>query len=212
MTATRRPRGFSLIELLTVIVVMAIIAGVVLTSSAPSCREQLRSAARIVAAELNHTRSLAETNGSLYTVTFDTDGNRLIIQHSGTNSSLDILSKTVFSREKGETEQHILDIDELDCIDDVSLYKVAILKNSLVAASKVEFGPLGETSERYPTLIWLAAGPADARLYLLLTVDPVTGMTSVGRSIGRSAVPLIGSNKGLRDATDAAPPLPANTL
>ena len=104
MTVSRCPRGFTLIEILTVIVVMAIIAGVVITSAAPGYREQLRAAARVVAAELNHTRSLAETNGSLYTVSFDTAGNRLIIRHSGTNSALDTLSRSIFQLNEGENK------------------------------------------------------------------------------------------------------------
>ena len=207
MNSKRRPRGFSLIELLTVIVVMAIIAGVVVISSAPSYHDQLQAAARVVAAELNHTRSLAETNGSRYTVTFDIAEDRLVMRHSGTNAALDTLSNTVFRRKKDPSDQHIIELGELDCIDNVSLERVAILKDSLLAASEVEFGPLGETTARYPTLIWLAAGPANARLYLLLVVDPVTGMTSIGKSAGRSEVPLIGDHKGLRDAVDAAPPI-----
>ncbi len=211
MNTKRRPRGFSLIELLTVIIVIAILAGVAITSSAPSYYEQLQAGARVVAAELDYTHSLAETNGSLYTVTFDIPGNRFIIKHSGTNTALDKLSSTVFLRKKVESNEHIIDLDELDCIDNVSLYKVAILKDSLVSADKVEFGPLGETTARYPTLIWLSGGPADARLYLLLTIDPVTGMTSVGKNFRRSYMPLISDHQGLRDATDVAPSVTTNT-
>ncbi len=210
MISKRCPRGFSLIELLIVIVVMAIIAGVVITSSAPGHHDQLQAAARVVAAELGHARSLAETNGSRYTVTFDIAGNRLVLQHSGTNSALDTLTNTVFSYNNKATNQHIVDLDELDCIDNVSLSTVAILTDSLVSTTAVEFGPLGETTARYPTLIWLASGPDKARLYLLLAVDPVTGMTSIGKHAGRSGVPLISEHKELRDATGAAPSLPVN--
>lgn len=208
MKSKRRPHGFSLIELLTVIVVMAIIAGVVITSSTPSYHDQLQAAARIVAAELNYTRSLAETNGSKYKLTFDTAGNRLVMQHTGTNTSLDNLPNSVFRRKEDPSNRHIVDLDELDCINNVSLYRAARLRESIVNASEIEFGPLGETTERYPTLIWLAAGHADARLYLLLAVDPVTGITSIGEYAGHSAITLISEHKGLRDATGAAPVIP----
>ena len=211
MAPTCCPRGFSLIELLTVIVVMSILAAVVLTNSAPSYHNQLQSAARVVAAELNHARSLAETNGSRYTVGIDIDGNRLLIRHSGDNTALDQLTKTVFQSKNDTPEQHVLDLDEMDVIGDVSFYRAAVFDNSLVPATDVEFGPLGETTAPYPTLIWLAGGPEDARLYLLLSVDPVTGLTSIGEHAGRSAVPLITEHAALRDVSGAAPAVPSES-
>ncbi len=204
MNTNRRQKGFSLIELMTVIALMAIIAAAVISSSAPSYHDQLHTAAQIVAAELNYTRSLAETNGSKYKTTFDTAGNRLIMQHSGANNLLDTLPNSVFRNKKDPSDQHILDLDELDAINNVTLYKVATLKESAIAASEIEFGPLGETTVRYPTLIWLAAGPADNRLYLLLAVNPVTGITTIGEYAGRTYLPLISNHKGLRDSTNAA--------
>jgi prepilin-type N-terminal cleavage/methylation domain-containing protein len=209
MIATRRSRGFSLIELLSVIVVMAILAAVVLTGSAPSYHEQLQSAARVVAAELNHVRSLAETDGSRYTATFDIDANRMVVQHSGTNAALDHLTRAVFLSKDDTAEQHVLDLDEMDCFENVSFSRVAVLSTSLEPATSVEFGPLGETTAQYPTLIWLAGGPEDSRLYLLIAVDPATGMVSIGEHIGRSAVPLITEHAALRDVTGASPALPS---
>ncbi|MBN2296435.1 MAG: type II secretion system protein [Pirellulales bacterium] len=205
MISKRSPRGFSIIELLTVIVLLAIIASAVITSSVTSYHDQLHAAAQVVAAELNHARSLAETNGSKYKITFDIAGNRMILQHSGTNNILDALPQSVFRNKKDPRNQHIIDFDDLDCIDNVSLYKVATLRESAVSTNQIEFGPLGETTTQYPTLIWLGAGPEDDRLYLLLAVNPVTGITTIGEYAGQSYLPLISEHEGLRDSVNAAP-------
>ena len=210
MNTTRCPRGFSVIELLTVIVVMSILAAVVLTGSTSSYHEQLHAAARVVAAELNHTRSLAETNDSEYTAVFDLDANRLTIKHSGSNASLDQLARSVFESKNDTDTQHVLDLDEMDCVDGVKIYKIAVFKNSLETTNRIEFGPLGETSVRYPTLIWLEGGPADGRLYLLISVDPATGLASIGKHAGSSPIPLIAAHEALRDVDGSAPTLPTN--
>lgn len=204
MNTNRRQNGFSLIELLTVIALMAIIAATVISSSAPSYHDQLHTAARIVAAELNYTRSLAETNGSMYKISFDTTDNRLIMRHSGTNNTLDTLPNSVFRNKDDPSNRHILDLDDLDTTENVTLYKVATLEESAIATDNIEFGPLGETTKRYPTLIWLAAGPANNRLYLLLAVNPVTGITTIGEYAGQTYLPLISNHEGLRDSTNAA--------
>lgn len=197
--------GFSLIELLTVIVLMAIIVGAVITSSAPSYHDQLHAAARIVAAELNQARSLAETNGSKYKITFDPAGNRMILQHSGTNTALDKLPNSIFRNKKDPNDQHILDLDDIECVKNVSIFKVAVLEEEAIVTNEIEFGPLGETSSRYPTLIFLVADAQGDRLYLLLAVHPVTGITTIGKYAGQTQSPLISNHAGLRDSTNAAP-------
>ena len=71
----RRPTaGLTLIELLIVVAVMGILAGLVLPSSNPSLHDQLRSAAQILAGDLAYGRSLAVTHNSRYQFTFDLTG------------------------------------------------------------------------------------------------------------------------------------------
>ena len=93
----RRPSaGLSVLELLIVVAVMGILAGLVLPKSDPSLHEQLRATAQIIAADLAYGRSLAVTNNSWYRFAFDTDNNQYVLDHSGSDPSLDALPDSPF--------------------------------------------------------------------------------------------------------------------
>ena len=44
----------------------------------------------------------------------------------------------------------------------------------------VEFGPLGETTQSEPTVIWLSSGEGSSRRYISVSIAPVTGLSSIG--------------------------------
>jgi prepilin-type N-terminal cleavage/methylation domain-containing protein len=208
MPHCRRSAGFSLLELLIVISLMAILAGLVLPSSNPGIHDQLLSAARIMAADLAYGRGLAVANNSSYRFTFDTAGNRYLLEHSGTSAALDTLPDSPFSTpddppDEGNDSpgQWIVDLDELpslgapvrvvavasvgrhlERIRDVSSYLETLedFGEDLNKIDQLEFGPLGETTPNETTLIWLSAGATSARRYIVLQVDPVTGMATIG--------------------------------
>jgi len=174
--------GFSLVELLIVISIMGIFAGIVLTRFDPSIQDQLRGAAQIVAADVAFARDLAVTNGSTYTVTFDTVKHQYAIEHSGTNTVLDTLPQTPFRNSSDPPDQQITDLLNLPFGGGiVELVAVHDLTPSPVAINDLEFGPLGETSRSFETQIWLAAGQDDTRRYLRVLVHPVTGLTTLGQ-------------------------------
>ncbi len=78
----RKSAAFTLIEVLLVVVLMAILAGLVLPNSNPSIHDQLASAARILTGDLAYARSLAVTYGNTCQVTFDFDANQYVLHHS----------------------------------------------------------------------------------------------------------------------------------
>ena len=159
------------------VAVMGILAGLVLPRSDPSLHEQLRAAAQIMAGDLAYGRSLAVTHNSEYRFTFDTEGNRYILEHSGTGATLDTLPDSPFRSPDDPPNQQIVALEELPHVGPtVRIVEVA----APVSVGDVEFGPLGGTSRSEETVIWLAAGAGAGTRYLRLHVNPVTGLTTVG--------------------------------
>jgi prepilin-type N-terminal cleavage/methylation domain-containing protein len=177
----RPPAAFSLIEVLLVIALMAILAAVVLPNSNPSIHDQLQSAAQIVAADLSYARSLAVTYGSNYRVEFNANDNRYVLQHSGANAALDALPDSPFRNPYDPADRHVVQLDQLPHLGPpVRLAATATFAGALASADDVEFGPLGETTRSEYTLIWLAAGEGASKRYVMLYVNPVTGLTTIG--------------------------------
>ena len=193
----RRSAGFSLIELLLVIALLAILAAVVLPSSNPTIHDQLNSAARIVATDLAYARSLAVTHGSTYRVVFDVDENRYVLEHSAIdNPALDTLPDSVFRDPDDPPDQHVVELDDLPRMGvPVRIHAAAEVDgvgNIIGPVGDVEFGPLGQTMNRSGhTLIWLSAGKGPSQRYIMLYVNPVTGLATVGQYSGDGPPPWL---------------------
>lgn len=197
MSCRRNPcDAFALIEVLIVIALMGILAGLVLPSSNPTIHDQLRSTAQIVATDLAYARSLAVTYGSTYTIAFDPATNRYTLTHSGADPSLNVLPSSPFRNPDDLPDKHIVDLDELPRIG-TPVKIVAVGPGDVAAgtAGVVEFGPLGETTSTAVTVIWLSAAEGTARRYITLSVNPVTGLATIG--------PFSGAGPGGASATPA---------
>jgi prepilin-type N-terminal cleavage/methylation domain-containing protein len=176
---TRNSRGFTLIEMLIVVVLIGILAAMTVASTAPSTHDQLRAAAEILAGDLDYARSLAVRNNSRYRVLFDVAQNRCILEHTGTNTSLETLPASPLRNPTDPADQQIARFDALPGLvpNLVRLAAVGLLGPPIQKVTDVEFGPLGECTRPQETCIWLAAGHGAATRYLKLRVDPVTGLT-----------------------------------
>jgi prepilin-type N-terminal cleavage/methylation domain-containing protein len=174
----RQSAGFSLIELLLVIAVLAILAGLVLPRSNPSLYDQLRAAAQVLRTDLAYARSLAVTNNSSYRITFDATGNRYVLEHSGSKAALDPLPDSPFRDPDDPATQHVVELERLPHVGPgVRIVTAASSGTVTQRVTDVEFGPLGETTRSSPTVVWLAAGQGADTRYLWLTINPVTGLT-----------------------------------
>ena len=177
--ATRE--GYTLVELLIVVALMGILAGILLPSFNPSIHDQLRSAAQIVASEFAYARDLAVTNNTSYELTFDVAAEQFVLRHSGGNPLLDTLPSSPFHCADDPPDAHTTCLKSLPHvgpnIDIVKLYTSAATPTNVAT---LEFGPLGETTRSEETVVWLACGGGESRLYVALQVDPVTGLAAIG--------------------------------
>ncbi|MCH7726827.1 MAG: prepilin-type N-terminal cleavage/methylation domain-containing protein [Planctomycetes bacterium] len=178
---SRDRHGFTLIELLIVVALVGIFVGAMIPRLEPGNAEQLEGAAQILSADLAYARNLAVSHGSNYELTFSLDANRYVLQHSGTNSFLDTLPPSAFKSPNDPATEQSTDLDDLPHIGQAaSIVAVQKLTPGPVNVSDVEFGELGETTRSEPTVIWLRCGAGADTIYLSVTVDPVTGLTSIG--------------------------------
>ena len=178
--ARRNSSGFSLVELLIVVSIIGLVAGVVIARYQPSIHDQLKAAAHVLAAELTYARSLAVVNDTSYEVTVEPAENRLALRHSGGNASLDVLPASAFTRQSDAATVQITDLDELPRVG-AAIEIVGTQTASMTTGSEtVEFNSLGETTRAAATVIWLGSGAGEMRRYISVKVDPVTGLVDLG--------------------------------
>ena len=173
--------GMTLVELLVAIAVMAILAGVVVSRFQSNVREGLMGTARIVVADLDRARELAVSGGSTYRITFDLDANAYWLEHTGANASLDPLPPAPWGTFNATGTRWTQRLDAIPQIGlPIRLHAVRRGTGGASSVNSVEFGPLGETTEPEPTVVWLASGQGTACRYLSISINPVTGITSIG--------------------------------
>jgi type II secretion system protein H len=190
--AGRRCGGFSLLELLIVVVVMGIVAALAVPQFRPDVPRHLQAAADGLAADLSWARSLAVMNNSRYRVTFDTAAQRYVLRHVGSLSWLDTLPSGPFRSPSDPPDEHIVRLAELPTLS----VRVRLLGAQAggTTVGSVEFTPLGGTVQAEETRIWLAAGVNTQRRYISVAVNPVTGLATVGPV--QTVAPLLSSGGG----------------
>jgi prepilin-type N-terminal cleavage/methylation domain-containing protein len=180
LTTGRLNLGFTLLELLIVIAVICILVGALLPRDDAGVLDSLRSAAQIVGSQFDYGRGLAMANNDAYKFTFDIAQNRMILQHSGTNTTLNILPETPFPSPGDTKYQQATDLDEFPRVGPAARIVKATLSGTTQTVTDVEFNSLGATTRSAGTVIWLAAGNGSLTRYITITVDPVIGTSQIG--------------------------------
>ena len=150
--------GFTIVEIIIVVVIITIaaLAAVPMMSSAASL--QIRSAANMIAADLEYARSMAISGGQNYSVVFDKNTDSYQIEDQDSN----VIQHPV---KKGFPY-------EINFQNDSRLSKVDITTVSFTD-SKVQFDCLG-SPDNGGTVILQADG-----ITKTITVEPVTGFISI---------------------------------
>ena len=173
--------AFTLLELLIVIVLVSTLAVLIVPNAQSAVEEQLRAAARIVAGDLDYARMLSLTYNSEYSVDFESEQNRLVVRHSGSDTTLNALPPSAFRSSQDAADEHVVRLGSLPGIDErITIFSSYYIDDSLQQADSVEFRSLGETTRSQSTYLWLAAGSGAGRVYIPLTIHPVTGLARVG--------------------------------
>ena len=181
-TRPPHPAAYTLVELLTVIVIMGIFVGLVLTRFEPSMHDQLRGAAQVITADLAFARSLAVANNSQYKLTFDRTRHCFWLEHSGANPTLNNLPESPYRDPSDPSTKQTTSLQKLPSVT-VQLELEAVRKvgaSSQSDTTSVEFGPLGALNQSEDCWIWLAIGRGDGRRYLSIELDAITGLSRIG--------------------------------
>lgn len=193
--------AYTLVELLIVVTIIGIFAGVVLTSFEPSLHAQIRGTAQIVLSDLSYARSLAVANNSQYQFTFDTTGRRYYLEHSGSNLALEDLPAFAYRDPSDPSTRQTTNFAKLlslgGNVELVAVRKVSSSTQTVITT--LEFGPLGALTQPEDCWIWLAIGQNQSRIYLPIEVDAVTGMPKLHdvQTAAPPAIPLSGGAQSM---------------
>ena len=158
--------GFTVIELVIVIVIIAIAAMVAIPLMSSASGFQIRSAANMIAADLEYAKTMAISKGQTFSVVFDVTAESYRIQDQ---------NDTVIRHPVKKGFDYIVDFR-----DDSRLSKVDIETVDFDTTSEVKFDYLGSPSDGANNplntgVISLRAGQMTATI----NVEPVTGFISI---------------------------------
>jgi prepilin-type N-terminal cleavage/methylation domain-containing protein len=178
---TKPSGGLTLVELLITVAVLSVLAAILIPQLSGNLPERLTAAAQVVTADLDYARSLAVTNNSKYTLTFDTANNRYVLQHTGTNTLLNTLPRSPFKQVGDSATQQTTDLGQLPLpAPGVRLVAAVQTTSPVQAITTIEFNSLGGTTNPNPSVLWLAAAAGNVQRFISVQVDPVTGLATTG--------------------------------
>jgi len=163
--SSRKSNGFTMIELLIVVVIIAIAAMTAIPMMSSAGSVQIRSAANMVAADLEYAKSMAIARGQKFSVVFDKNTDSYSVRDQAGNVIAHPVKKgfnyVIGFRDKGLDKVDITDVD-------------------FDGTSKVKFDYLGSpyNGNNNPLnkgIIKLRAGGTT----MTITVEPVTGFISI---------------------------------
>jgi len=166
--------GFTIIEILIVVVILAVVAMTAIPMISSAASIQVRSAASMIAADLEYAKSLAISKGASFSVVFDTvtDSYKIVVVFDTVTDSYKIV-KIVDG--EGETISHPVKkgFDYVVDLQDEGLERVEISSADFGGDCQVRFDYLGSPYNGGDVVV-RAAGDT-----VTISVEPVTGYVTV---------------------------------
>ena len=150
--------GFTIIEILIVVVILAIAAMTAMPMLSSAGSVQVRSVANMIAADLEYAKSLAITKGQLFSVDFDTSGDSYEIKDQ---------SGTTISHPVKKGFDYVIDLQ------DEGFESVDITGANFSGVSEVEFDYLGSPDNGGSVTV------QGGGTTLTISVEAVTGYVTV---------------------------------
>ena len=158
-----RGKGFTLIEIIIVVIILSIAAMVAIPMMSSASSVQIRSAANLIAADLEYAKSMAISRGQNYLVKFDKDNDSYGIYKDGETDPIQHPVKKGFD--------YVMDFSS-----DKRLGKVDITNVNFdgTDSNVVEFDCLGSPTGNGGTITISADG-----MTAIISVEPVTGYITI---------------------------------
>jgi prepilin-type N-terminal cleavage/methylation domain-containing protein len=173
-------RGFSLLEVLVVIAILGILAGLAIPYFNATAIDQLQGGATIVVADVDYARNLAIANASEYRLAFTPANNCYQLTHTGSNTLLNTLPSSPFKAPIDTAGTQTTRLDHLPIgAGGIQLLGAKLASGSGGELTEVRFSPLGSTTAGGDLLIWLTAGQGDSRRYIAVRIASATGIATV---------------------------------
>lgn len=170
--------GYTLVELLLVVVIAAIVATVAIPAMSSAPAFGLKASARVLASDLRMASELAVQYGTEYTVDLKVDTNSYELRHTG-SANPPALNNPQASpgTPAGKYVVELAPFGGNGMKSEGVRLMGAELNSSGQTVTNITFGPLGGTgpSRTEDTEIWLQRGTGNRSEYLRLTVSATTG-------------------------------------
>jgi Tfp pilus assembly protein FimT len=174
----------TLVELLMTIAVLGILAAILIPQLSGDVPERLSAAAQVVATDLDYARSLAVANNTAYRFTFDVPNNRYVLRHSGTAAQFNTLPPSPHRQNDDPVTQQTTSLAALPIPEPgVRLVAIVQMQGSGTSTSEIEFNALGGTTCPQASVVWLVCGKGTIRRFLSVSVDPITGLATIGSPV-----------------------------
>jgi len=169
-------RGFSLLELMMVLAIMSIVAGIMMVSTEGAPVQTLQEASSVLAGDLILARDAALTYGTEYTVQFNLSSNSYSVSHTG-SANPPALERPLGNGSTGDFTVSLGGGHPGGNMGSkASLYRVRTVVTgtdvtAIVFNSRGNTGPVRSED----TAVWLTQGSGENTRYQKLTVNWVTG-------------------------------------